>query len=65
MSSDLHLNSTARNLVSVSGFGYGANARLRQMREGEPAAAPRIKRFKSAALGARLSFLRVGTLRPC
>lgn len=65
MSSDLQLHSTARNLVSVSGFGYGENARLRQAREDEPAAAPRIKWFNSAAPRARLCFLRVGTFRPC
>ncbi|WP_026620976.1 hypothetical protein M728_004649 (plasmid) [Ensifer sp. WSM1721] len=65
MSSELHLHTMARNLVSVSGFGYGENIRLQQISKGEPAAAPRIKRFNLAAPDARLSRLRGGTFRPC
>ena len=63
MSSDLHFPATARNLVSVSGFGYGENVRLQQLRKAERAAAPRIKRI--AAPRARISCLGRETLRPC
>jgi len=65
MSSDLHLHTMARNLVSVSGFGYGENVRLQQISKGEPAAVLRIKRCNLAAPGARLSGLRCATFRPC
>ena len=55
MSSDLHLHSTARNLVNVSGFGYREHGRLQQIRKDETTAALRIKRFSSVARGPRLS----------
>ncbi|WP_132079913.1 hypothetical protein [Sinorhizobium americanum] len=65
MSSDLHLHIVARNLVSVSEFGYGENVRLQHNGKGEPAAAPGIKRFKLAARAGRLSCFRSAKLRPC
>jgi hypothetical protein len=52
MSSELQLPSTARNLVSVSGFGYGENVRLQQVTKIELAAAQRVKRFDLPALHA-------------
>jgi hypothetical protein len=65
MSSDLHLHIVARNLVSVSEFGYGENLRLQHNGKGEPAAAARIKRFNLAARAGRLSCIRGAKLRPC
>lgn len=65
MSSDLHFHTTARNLVSVSGFGYSENVRRQQLRKPEPAAAPRIKHFSLAAPRASLPCLDRGSLRPC
>lgn len=59
MSSDLHLHILARNLVSVSEFGYGENVRLQQKSRSEPVGAPRIKRFTLAARAGSLSCLRV------
>jgi hypothetical protein len=64
MSSDL-LQTTARNLVSVTGFGYGENVRLQQIRKAEAAAAPCIRRFDSAAPRASRSSFFGGKLRPC
>ncbi len=61
MSSDLHLHIVARNLVRISEFGYGEDLRLQQNGKGEPAAAPRIKRFNLAARAGTLSCLRGAT----
>lgn len=65
MSSDLQFQTTARNLVSVTGFGYGENVRLQQIRKAELADVPRIRRFDSGAPRASRSCLFDGKLRPC
>lgn len=63
MSSDFHLHIVARNLVSVSEFGYGENVRLQQNGKSGPAAAPRIKRFIWAVRAGKLSCLRGAVIR--
>ncbi|PKA42132.1 hypothetical protein CWR43_18615 [Rhizobium sullae] len=55
MSSSLHLYSTARNLVSVSEFGYGENIRVQQIGKSRPSDVLPLKRINFAASAAKPS----------